>query len=144
MDAIREDTMRCMGVTPEGEVEIHMSHLEKQSALKKGRPPKEEEKEERRQMLQRRGILPIPEDVREQNAVRNRDGQQSEIPRPYRGGARLKFGASFSDVAPKLARKRRTAKQHAVGGGHRCEFGSLRSSPAWGSRCYWGSAPSGP
>ena len=115
MDELHEKFTMAIGITPDGEVDLHMGHLEKQSLLKKGRPPTDEEREERNQMLRRRGILPLPEDVREANVVTKRGGNQSDILRPFRGGARLQFGASISDVAPKLKKKRLSAMKRAAG-----------------------------
>ena len=79
MDKLREDCARPIGVTPEGEVDLRISHLEKQSRQKRGRAPTEGEIEERRNMLMARGIPPIPDDARGRISHRER---AASIPKP--------------------------------------------------------------
>ena len=63
-DAIREEFIRSRGYTPEQELAAHLRHLRDRTLQAHGRDPSGVEIAEIPDMLNQRGVLPLPPDVR--------------------------------------------------------------------------------
>ena len=62
-DALREAFIRGRGYTPEAESDAHLRHLRDRTLTARRREPSEVEIAEISDMLNRRGVLPLPPDV---------------------------------------------------------------------------------
>ena len=98
-DALHEAFMRSRGYAPEDEAAAHLAHLRDRTVAAHGREPTQAEVDEISDMLNQRGVLPLPPDVHASLGKAASDTiRQSDIAKLFRGGKRLNLGARKVDL----------------------------------------------